>query len=225
VTEPTHAEPWVEVDAYLTDVLALRDERLDAGVARAEAAGLPAIQVTAAQGKLLQLLARLAGARNILEIGTLGGFSTTWLARALPEDGKLISLEINPRNAQVAQQNLAEAGLADRVDVWVGAALDLLPTIESRLAEPFDLVFIDADKRSNPDYVRWALRLTKPGSVIVVDNVIRRGAVLDPNGDEDVQGTREVLALLGSDPRIDATAIQTVGEKGYDGFAVGLVVG
>jgi predicted O-methyltransferase YrrM len=216
---------WNDVDDYLDTVFSLRDEALQSGLARAEAAGLPAIQVTAAQGKFLHLLARMISARRILEIGTLGGYSTTWLARALPAGGQLVTLEVSPENADVARTNIAEAGLDEVVQIRIGAALDSLPEIESQQLAPFDLVFIDADKPNNPEYVRWALRLTRPGSVIVLDNVVRDGQVIDPNGDPAVQGTRAALDLLGSDPRIDATAIQTVGNKGYDGFAIGLVVG
>jgi predicted O-methyltransferase YrrM len=214
---------WDAVDAYLEATLGLHDPVLAAGVERAHAAGIPAIQVTATQGKLLSLLARLVNARRILEIGTLAGFSATWLARALPSDGQLVTLEIEPRHAAVAAANLEAAGLADRVDIRLGAALDSLTTLAAEGGAPFDLVFIDADKRSNAEYVRRALPLTRSGALIVVDNVVREGSVLDTGDAPDIVGTREVLALLGSDPRLDATAIQTVGNKGYDGFAIAMV--
>jgi len=185
-----------------------------------ETAHLPAIDVSPPQGKLLHLLARLAGARRILELGTLAGYSTLWLARALPEDGELVSLEVDEGYAEVARANVERAGLGGRVDIRVGPALETLPG----LAGPFDLLFLDADKRSNPEYLEWALRLSRPGSLIVVDNVVRGGAILDPpSGDESSEGSRRVLELMAAEPRLSATAIQTVGSKGWDGFALGLV--
>lgn len=216
-------ETWSAVDAYLEAALGLDDPVLTAGVERASAAGIPAIQVTATQGKLLGLFARLVHAQRILEIGTLAGFSATWLARALPSDGQLVTLEIEPRHAAIAAENLEAAGLTDRVEIRLGAALDSLTALAAEGGAPFDLVFIDADKRSNPEYVRRALPLTRAGAVIIVDNVIREGSVLDTSDAPDIVGTREVLALFGSDPRLDSTAIQTVGNKGYDGFAVAIV--
>ena len=213
-------ETWDAVDGYYSGLLVGQDAALDAALADSEAAGLPAISVAPSHGKLLHLLARLQGARSILEIGTLGGYSTIWLARALPADGQLITLEYDPKHAEVARANIARAGLADRVEVRLGAALDTLPSLEG----PFDLSFIDADKVNNPAYFRAALAMSEPGSVIVVDNVVRGGGVADPDStDPSVLGTRELADLLASEPRVDATAVQTVGSKGYDGFAIALV--
>ncbi|MCQ1946457.1 O-methyltransferase [Arthrobacter sp. zg-Y1116] len=213
---------WEQVEEYLSSRVVRPDDQLKAIVAATGAAGLPTIEVTAAQGKFLMLLARISGARRILEIGTLGGFSTAWLARALPDDGELITCEYEPRHAEVARANLAAAGLMDRVTIRVGAALDTLPDLAE--AEPFDLFFIDADKVNNPAYLEWAVKLSRPGSVIVLDNVVRGGTVLDPGGDEAVQGTRAAVDILGSHPRLDATALQTVGSKGWDGFALAVVL-
>ena len=218
--EQRHQEHWEQVEEYLARQVVQPEDRMDAIVSATVAAGLPPIEVSAAQGKFLMLLARIAGARRILEIGTLGGFSTAWLARALPPGGELISCEYEPRHAEVARANLTAAGLADRVTVRVGAALDTLPA----LAGPFDLFFLDADKVNNPAYLEWAVKLSRSGSVIVVDNVVRGGSVLDPGGDEAVQGTRAALDILGSHPRLDATALQTVGAKGWDGFALAVVL-
>ncbi|MFZ3570802.1 O-methyltransferase [Streptomyces sp. BH097] len=224
-TQPAHPGPEsaAAVDAYLAGLLAPADEALAAALTDSEAAGLPGINVSATHGKLLHLIARVQGARRILEIGTLGGYSTIWLARALPADGTLITLEYSDRHAQVARANIARAGLDKVVEVRVGAALDSLP----RLAEEggdFDLVFIDADKVNNPHYLEWALRMTHPGSVIVVDNVVRGGRVTNPDSTEgDVVGTRAALQLLADHPRLEATAIQTVGAKGHDGFALAYV--
>ncbi|QGV80860.1 O-methyltransferase [Streptomyces ficellus] len=217
-------ERWSAVDDYLTDMLAPADEALTAALADSEAAGLPAISVTAPLGKLLHLLARTQGARTVLEIGTLGGYSTIWLARALPEDGRLVSLEYNPDHADVARANLARAGLDKVAEIRTGAALDTLPRLAEEGAGPFDLVFIDADKPNNPRYLDWALRLTRPGSLIVVDNVVRGGAVTDESStDPAVTATRELFDLVARDPRLDATAIQTVGGKGYDGMLLARV--
>lgn len=217
-------ERWTAVDDYLTDMLAPADEALAAALADSDAAGLPAIGVTPPQGKLLHLLARTQGARTVLEIGTLGGYSTMWLARALPEDGRLISLEYNPDHAGVARANLARAGLDKVAEVRTGAALDTLPKLAEEGLGPFDLVFIDADKPNNPRYVEWALRLTRPGSLIVVDNVVRGGAITDESSrDLGVIATRELFDLVARDPRLDATALQTVGAKGYDGMLVARV--
>jgi predicted O-methyltransferase YrrM len=213
---------WSDVDDYLVDRLLPDDPVLTAALADADAAGLPAINVTPPQGRFLNLLARVLGAKRILEVGTLGGFSPIWLARALPADGRLVSLEINPETAEVARGNLARAGLADVAEVQVGRAIDLLPGLAGEAA--YDLVFIDADKPSNPDYLQWALKLTRPGSVIVVDNVVRGGAVADAGSDDPmVLGTRRMMDLVAAEPRLDATALQTVGAKGYDGFLVALV--
>ena len=217
-------ETWAAVDEYLDARYVGPDEALDAALAASDAAGLPTIQVTPTQGKLLYLLARMIGARRVLEVGTLGGYSAIWLARALPAGGQVVTLEIDPRHAEVAKQNITRAGLETVVDVRVGPALETLPLLAAENVAPFDLVFIDADKQSNPDYVQWALRLTRTGSVMVVDNVIRSGGVLDAaSSDASIAGTREVHELLAGDPRLDATAVQTVGTKGYDGFAVAVV--
>jgi predicted O-methyltransferase YrrM len=191
-----------------------------------EAAGLPAISVSPPHGKFLNLLARVQGARNILEIGTLGGYSAIWLARALPPGGgRLITLEVDPLHAKVARANLARAGFANIAQVRLGRAIDTLPELEHEGAGPFDLVFIDADKPSNPDYFAWALKLSRRGTVIVVDNVVRKGAVANAASDDAaVQGVRRLNAMMAAEPRVSATAIQTVGVKGYDGFAVALVV-
>jgi predicted O-methyltransferase YrrM len=215
---------WNDVDDYLSRTLALTDPALDAALASSAAAGLPPIAVSAPQGRLLQLLAEIRGARNILEIGTLGGFSTIGLARALPKDGRLVSLEYDPRHAEVARANIAAAGLADKVEVRVGAALDSLPQLKAERLGPFDLVFIDADKANNANYARWALDLGRPGTLIVVDNVVRGGKVLDASGEDPaVVGSRAALEFIAAEPRLTATAIQTVGSKGYDGFVLALV--
>ena len=222
-------ERWTAVDRYITDSLLESDPVLDAALDASDAAGLPPIAVTPSQGKLLQLLVRLAGAHTVLELGTLGGYSTIWLARALPADGRLLTLEANPEYAEVAQANVARAGLADIVEMRVGPALDTLPELAAEGAGPFDVIFIDADKQNNPGYFTWALELSQPGSMIIADNVVRGGAILDPLatdprlGDGGVQGVRRFYELLAAEPRVSATAIQTVGSKGYDGFAVALV--
>ena len=219
-------ETWDAVDRYFVDLFVPPDPALEEALRASNEAGLPAINVAPNQGKLLNLLARIQGARKILEVGTLGGYSTIWLARALPPDGKLITLEADPKHADVARANIERAGLSWIVNVRLGRALDTLPQIEAEGHGPFDLVFVDADKPSNPDYFAWALKLTRPGSVLIFDNVVRRAAVIDGDlSDPGVQGTRRLNELLASDPRVDATAIQTVGIKGYDGFAIALVVG
>ncbi|MBF6210407.1 O-methyltransferase [Nocardia puris] len=216
---------WADVDSYLVDHL-VRDPDTAAALAANAAAGLPAIDVSAAQGKFLSLLARSTGARRVLEIGTLGGFSTLWLARAVGPSGRVVTLEFQPEHAKVARENLDRAGVGERVDVRVGAALDSLPVLEAEGGEPFDLVFIDADKVNNSNYVNWALRLTRPGAVIVVDNVVRGGAVADPaSADPAVRASRELVELLAAEPRLDATVVQTVGQKGWDGFAFAVVSG
>ena len=217
---------WSAVDRYIVDQLVGRDHDGEAALEASMAAGLPQIAVSAAQGRLLYLLARIRGARSILELGTLGGYSTIWLARALPEDGRLVSLELRERHAAVARANLANAGLAERVEIRVGPALASLGALASEGAGPFDLVFIDADKPAYPDYLEACLPLCRPGSVLVADNVVRGGAVADPAAsDPDVQGAKGMLAAMGRSPLLEATAIQTVGEKGYDGFAVAVVTG
>jgi predicted O-methyltransferase YrrM len=215
---------WAAVDRYFSEQLSLSDAALDAAIAANKAAELPAIDVAANQGKLLQLLAKLAGARRILEIGTLGGYSTIWLARALPADGRLITLEFNPKHAEIARANIECAGLTQTVEIRVGAALDALAKLQNESSEPFDLIFIDADKPNNSEYVRWALKLSRPGSLIIIDNVVRDGAVIDAgSADKDVRGARQLFELLANEPRLSCTAIQTVGAKGYDGFAFAVV--
>ncbi|MET3352571.1 O-methyltransferase [Xanthobacter autotrophicus] len=212
---------WAEMDDYIVERLLPADPVLEEALAASTAAGLPAISVSAAQGQMLHLFARMIGAKRILEIGTLGGYSAIFLARALPADGKLVTLEFEPRHAEVAAANLARAGLSDKVDLRVGRAIDTLPKLEAEGQGPFDLVFIDADKPSNPDYLHWALRLSRPGTVIICDNVVRSGKVLDAEStDANVIGVRRLFDLAGADPRLSATAVQTVGAKGYDGFAL-----
>ena len=219
-------ERWGAVDAYLEEALIPDDAALDAALAASRAAGLPAIHVAPVQGRLLQLLARLAGARRVLEVGTLGGYSTIWLARGLAAGGRIVTLEADPRHAAVARENFARAGVAGVVELREGPALDTLPGVEADGMGPFDLAFIDADKQSAPEYVAWAVRFARPGAIIVLDNVVRGGEVADPHSpDARVQGVRRALALMGEDPRLEATALQTVGAKGYDGFALAVVKG
>ncbi len=221
----SESQVWDDVDAYVHEHLAPDDDVLAAALRDSDAAGLPPIAVTAAQGKLLHLLAGLQGARNILEIGTLGGYSTIWMARALPADGRLVTLEYSPLHAEVAGRNIARAGLEGVVDVRVGPALESLPRLADENPPPFDLVFVDADKGNNMRYLEWALRLTRAGSLIVVDNVVRGGKVADPDDTtEGVRGSRAALEMIGSHPRLTGTAIQTVGAKGYDGFALARVL-
>lgn len=215
---------WAEVDGYLVSTLVGEDPVLDAALAANFEAGLPPIDVAPNQGKLLNLLARMCLARNVLEIGTLGGYSTIWLARAVGPSGQVITLEFDPTHADVARANIERAGLADRVDIRVGAALDSLPSIAKEELGPFDLVFIDADKENNTEYVRWALALSHPGTVVIVDNVVRGGHVSNPDiDDERVKASRAVLEMIAAEPKLDGTAIQTVGSKGWDGFAVAVV--
>jgi predicted O-methyltransferase YrrM len=218
-------ELWTAVDGYLADLLVPRDDGLEAALETAAAAGLPPHEVSPTQGKLLYLLARIQGVGSILELGTLGGYSTIWLARALPAGGRLVTLEAEPRYAEVARTGVARAGLADVVELRVGPALETLPQLAAEGRGPFDLVFLDADKAHNPDYLAWALRLTRRGSLIVADNVVRGGAVADAgSSDPSVRGVRRFLELLAAEPRVTATAIQTVGAKGHDGFALAIVV-
>ena len=213
---------WSEIDGYLADSLVPGDAALDAALEATKAAGLPAINVAPNQGKLLMLLAQAIGARRILEIGTLGGYSTIWLARGLAPGGKLITLEANPKCADVARTNIAHAGLGEMVDVRVGKANDTLPGLAAE--PPFDLIFIDADKEGTPGYFQWAVKLARQGGLIIVDNVVREGAILDTSGeDSSVQGLRRFFELAATDPRVSGTAIQTVGAKGHDGLAVLLV--
>jgi predicted O-methyltransferase YrrM len=216
-------EQWTAVDRYITDLLVPSDPALDAALQTSAAAGLPPHNVSPNQGKLLLLLAQIQRARTILEIGTLGAYSTIWLARSLPPDGRLVTLEADPKHAEVARANIAHAGLSDVVELRLGRALDTLPQLAAEGRDPFDLIFIDADKPSNPDYFAWALKLSRPGSLIIADNVVRNGAVVDAkSSDPSVQGVRRFNELLAS-PRVSATAIQTVGSKGYDGFAIAIV--
>ena len=217
-------ETWTAVERYFSDVLGLSDPVLEETLAASAAAGLPAINVSPTQGKLLQLLAQAIGARAILEIGTLGGYSAIWLARALPPGGRLITLEADRAHADIARANIARAGLAGVVDVRLGKALETLPQLEAAGVAPFDLVFIDADKPNNAAYFDWAVRLSRPGSLIIVDNVVRDGKVLDAESDDaTVQGVRHLNERIAAEPRVRATAIQTVGSKGYDGFVLALV--
>ena len=209
-------ELWNEVDGFIGDALLGADPVLESALAESDAAGLRPINVAPNQGKLLMLLAQMMGAARILEIGTLGGYSTIWLARALPADGRLVSLEYEPRHAEVARRNIERAGFVDKVEVKVGAAMDTLPTLEG----PFDFVFIDADKRSYPDYFQWAVRLSRPGTVIVADNAVRAGKILQPGDDPDDLGMRRLYDLVAAEPRVSATAVQTVGTKGWDGFCL-----
>ncbi len=212
---------WNAVDDYIVDRL-IGDEPVLAAVLEANAeAGLPAIDVSAAQGKFLQLIVRISGARRVLELGTLGGYSTIWMARALPPDGVLETFEYEPRHAEVARRNIARAGLSDRVRIHVGAAADTLPRLAAEMPAPFDAFFIDADKPNNPLYLEWALKLGRPGSVVILDNVIRDGEVTNPHSrDPRVVGTRLAFDMIGASSRLDGTALQTVGTKGYDGFAL-----
>ena len=219
MTDPSGPTPE-SVDAFLAGLVSPDDEALAAARTASDAAGLPAIAVSAPQGRFLQILAKAIGARRILEIGTLGGYSTIWLARGLAAGGRLITLEYSPRHAEVAQANLARAGLAEVVDVRVGRALDTLPELAAEQPEPFDLVFIDADKAPMQDYLDWSIRLSRPGALIVGDNVVRSGRIVDPAGDANVAGVRSFLEQLADDSRVEGTVLQTVGVKGWDGLAV-----
>jgi predicted O-methyltransferase YrrM len=217
-------EQWTTVDDYFSRTLVASDKVLDATLKSSAEAGLPSINVAPNQGKLLHLLARISNARRILEIGTLGGYSTIWLARALPSDGVLISLEFNAEYAGLARKNIEAAGLSQQVTVVVGAATQSLQKLVDDKAEPFDLVFIDADKENNAEYLRLSLLLSRPGTVIIGDNVVRKGRVADEDvNDPDVLGVRKYFELASSDPRLDTTAVQTVGAKGWDGFSITVV--
>jgi len=216
---------WGDVDQYINGLLAPPDPALTAALEASAKAGLPDIQVTPNQGKLLHLFARMIGARRILEVGTLGGYSTIWMARALVPGGRLVTLEIDPRHAEVARSNFARAGVADRVELRLGPALQTLPRLAAEPGGPFDLIFIDADKPGNPEYFAWAVKLSRVGSVILVDNVIRDGGVVNAaSADPNILGVRRLNELMAREPRVSATEIQTVGAKGYDGFALALVV-
>jgi predicted O-methyltransferase YrrM len=219
-------ERWVAVERYFAEHLVKPDSAFDAVLAASEAAGLPAAQIEPSAGKLLELLVRVQGARIVLELGTLGGYSTLWLARALPQDGCLITLEADPHHAEVALGNIARAGLSPLVELHVGDARETLPRLADQGRGPFDLIFIDADKKNNPAYLEWALNLSRRGTLIVADNVVRNGNVLDPDSaDPIVQGVRRFTEMLAAEPRVSATAIQTVSSKGYDGFVLALVTG
>jgi len=218
-------ERWSAVDEYVAGLLAPHDPALEAAQSASDAAGLPAIQVSPPQGKLLYLLARSIGAKTILEFGTLGAYSTIWLGRALPEGGRLVTLEADPDYAKVARENIARAGLEDVVDLHVGAALDLLPDLHAEGIGPFDFTFIDADKENSPAYFSWALAHSRAGSLIVADNVVRDGTLADPQSkDPKVQAQRHLHEMVAAENRVRATTIQTVGGKGYDGFLIALVV-
>jgi predicted O-methyltransferase YrrM len=217
-------ELWSAVDQYVADTLLKSDDSLESAVKASDEAGLPSIQVSAPQGKFMYLLAKVHGARRILEIGTLGGYSTIWLARALPAGGTLVTMEIDPKHAEVAKANVDRAGVGDKVQVLVGNARDLLPDLERSNDAPFDLTFIDADKASIPFYFESALRMSRPGSLILVDNVVREGAVIQADSeDASVQGVRRLNEMLSANSSIEATVLQTVGVKGYDGLAIALV--
>jgi|HubBroStandDraft_4_1064222.scaffolds.fasta_scaffold47085_1 predicted O-methyltransferase YrrM len=218
-------ERYLAVDAYFDELYTRSDPRPSAALVSNQSAGLPAIDVSPTQGKLLRVLARAQNARNILEIGTLGGYSTLWLAGSLPDDGRLVTLEIDPKHAEVARANFARAGLADRIELRLGPAIQSLRSLEAERREPFDLIFIDADKSNNPHYIIAAINLSRPGTLIVVDNVVRGGSVVDADSpDPNIAGTRRAHELLATHPRLVATAIQTVGSKGHDGFALAVVV-
>jgi predicted O-methyltransferase YrrM len=218
-------DTWTKVDEYLGNLLSPADEGLEAALLANEKAGLPPIDVSRLLGKFLNLLVRISGARRVLEIGTLGGYSTIWLARALPEGGRIVSLESDPHHAGVATMNLHNAGVLDRVDMFIGRAIDCLPILEASGDGPFDLIFIDADKESYAEYLDWALKLSHPGTVIIADNIVRDGKVVEPDStDPRIQGVRRFNEKLAAEPRLSATALQTVGPKGYDGFALAVVL-
>ncbi len=217
---------WTAVDRYITDLFVPPDPALDAALQATADAGMPLINVAPNQGKLLHVLALAHGARTILEVGTLAGYSTIWLARALPNGGRLVTLEVDPKHAEVARANIARAGMADVVDLRLGPALDTLPQLVAEGQGPFDMVFIDADKPNTTAYFEWALKLTRRGSLIIADNVVRDGAVIDADSaDASVQGVRRFNAALAAEPRVTASVIQTVGSKGYDGLAFAIVMG
>ncbi len=217
-------EIWSAADLYFADLLAPSDAQLDAALAANHAAELPAIDVSRNQGKFLHLLVRITQAKRVLEVGLLGGYSTIWMARALPQGGRIISLEYSQKHADVARKNLDRAGLLDRVQIRVGPALETLPVLAAEEAGPFDLIFLDADKPNNPNYLEWALKLARPGTVIVVDNIVRQGKVVDGgSSDANVQGSRKTVERMAAEPRLSAVVMQTVGSKGHDGFAIAVV--
>src|SRR5579863_7991168 len=216
---------WTEVDNYFADLLAPTDPMLEAALKANQAAGLPAIDVSPLQGKFLHVLVQMTQASRVLEIGLLGGYSTIWMARALGRGGRIVSLEFDPRHAEIARANLRRAGVLRRVDIRVGAALECLPKLKAERAGPFDLIFIDADKENNPRYLEWALKLSRRGTIIVVDNIARHGTVIDARSTAgDIRGTRKCLAMMAAHPRLSAVALQTVGVKGLDGFAMAVVL-
>jgi predicted O-methyltransferase YrrM len=223
--QPNDNPLWTTVDQYLNETLIPADPILEAAQAAQAAANLPSIDVTPTQGKFLHILALMQGAKRILEVGTLGGYSTIWLARALPPEGHLLTLEFEPRHAAVARENIARAGLAHLVEIQIGPAADSLAKLHATSPAPFDLIFIDADKPNNPIYLEWALKLSRKGTLIVVDNVIRDGEIANSeNTDPAITGTRSMFKMLAANPRLHATALQTVGSKGHDGFALALVL-
>ena len=223
--KPAGQAVWTKVDRYFGDLLVPADPMLDAAVHANKLDGLPQIDVTSLQGKFLEFLVRVSGAKRVLEIGTLGGYSTIWLARALPEGGRIVTLEFDPHHAEVARANLLNAGVLDRVDLRVGLAIETLPALEGAADSPFDLIFIDADKESYAEYLDWALRLSRVGTVIVADNVVRDGKVIEPDCDDPrVQGIRRFTERLAAEPRLSSTVLQNVGTKGYDGLALSVVV-
>ena len=218
-------ETWKQVDRYFTNALIASDDGFDAAMKANRKADLPAIDVTALQGKFLEILVRTTGARRVLEIGTLGGYSTLWLASALPENGVVVTLELEPRHAGVAMHNLKSAGLANKVDLRVGPAAKTLKALAQEHTAPFDFIFIDADKASYPEYLEWSMKLSRTGTLIVTDNVVRDGKVIDPeNPDPHIQGVRRFTELVAAEPRLSTTVLQTVGSKGYDGFALSVVL-
>ncbi|HEY2861365.1 MAG TPA: O-methyltransferase [Terracidiphilus sp.] len=217
---------WADVDRYLGDLLAPHDAALDRALGANHEGGLPPIDVPPLLGKFLEVTMRMIGARRVLEIGTLGGYSTIWMARALPSGGRLITLELEPKNAGIARANLEAAGVSDRVEIRIGKALDTMQALHADGAEPFDLIFIDADKENMPAYLEWSLKLAHPATVIVGDNVVRDGKVVDPNhSDPNVRGVQHFLEMMAKDPRLSVTAIPTVGARGFDGFSVAVVLG
>lgn len=218
-------ESWNEVDHYFSDQLLPADAALEAVMAANRDADLPAIDVTPLQGKFLELLVRISGVRRVLELGTLGGYSTIWLARALPNDGRVVTIELEPHHAKIARANLERAGVLDRVDLLLGRAADLLKDLRAAGTPPFDLIFIDADKASYPEYLKLSLELSHPGTLIIADNVVRDGKVIEANNpDPNIQGVRRFTELVAGEPRLSATVLQTVGSKGYDGFAIAVVL-